>query len=462
MRDNTPHDIELEQEILGMLLVEEKKMKEIIDDVKPTDFYNEFHKSIYKAMAYLHHNNEHIDYTNLLSRLKYKKETKEEQTDYVLSLADTVASMVNFNHKIETLKELSSKRQLYALGEFLSSEDIQGISSENLRAKIETTLDNIKLTSNIEATSVSEYVDEWFKDLMSEEPAGVMLFGLKMLDNHILIKPKNLGIIAARPSLGKSAYALYMAVNFALQGKKTLFVSLEMDKAEVMDRMVARFAKVEYRKISRKEPMTTDEIDRIKNAKEKIKKLPLNIYDVGEFTVEHLFNYCKTLKKDNQLDSVVLDYLQLLETQRKTGSENDRVGYISRKLKLVAQELDIPVIALSQLNRSSEHHSSGKKEVREPQLSDLRSSGSLEQDANYVVMLHSDDVEDKFVTKKHMKAFIRKNRSGKKGTIPMTYYGDYMSFDEIEDWDSSRQPIFAEQLDLEKISQDYKEEELPF
>lgn len=460
--DNKPNDVELEQEILGSILVEEKLMKDLIDDVKPNDFYNEFHKKIFKAMAYLHHNNEHIDYSNLLARMKYKKELPETETDYVLSLSDTVISLSNLSNKVETLKELSGKRQIFELGEFLSSDDIQGVSSEQLRSKIESTLDTIKLTSNVEATHVSEYVDSWFNDLMSEEPAGVMLFGMKMLDNHILLKPKNLGIIAARPSLGKSAYALYIAVNFALQGKRTLFVSLEMDKSEVMDRMIARLARVEYKKISRKETFTNDEIKRIEESKKKVKELPLQIYDTGEFSVDHLFNYAKTLKKDNQIDAVLVDYLQLLESNKKSSSENDRVGYISRKLKLIAQELDVPVIALSQLSRASEQHQGGKKSVREPQLSDLRSSGSLEQDANYVVMLHSEDVDDKFEQVKHMKCFIRKNRSGKKGTIYMTYYGDYMSFDEVEEWGSDKQPKYAEQLDLENISQTYNEEDLPF
>jgi len=454
---NLPHSKDVEQEVLGGILIDNNKMKEVIDNVSPKDFYFDVNKIIFNAMAYLYYNHEPIDYQLIVDRLKYKEQFSDDILNYILGLSDTVASTVNFDHKVNLLKDYAGKRHLYETASWITNNDISGISNENLKEKIEGQLEKLNLNSNIETHSVSESLEDWYINLKNGEPAGAMMFGMKLLDDHIVLKPKNLGIIAARPSLGKSAYALYLALNFAQQNKRTLFVSLEMSKEEVIDRIIARLSKVEYRKISRKEDLSQSDFDAIQSAMKKLEDLPLDIYDKGQMNVDHLYNYSKLMKKENNIDVVMVDYLQLLESGQNKRSDNENVSYISRKLKLIAQELDVPVIALSQLSRAPEQHQGGKKSVREPQLSDLRSSGSLEQDANYVVMLHSEDVDNKFDKEKFIKAFIRKNRSGKLGTIDLTYYGDIMTFEEKE-WVNGK-PVTVEQTNFDIETND---EELPF
>ncbi len=449
----------MEVEVLGSILLEPDLIKDIIDQVKSTNFYSDDHKDIFKSMAYLHHNNQPIDYTTVLDRLDAIKSNVD--TDYVLGLTDSVASTVNFDYKVERLLDLSHKRDLYELGEWLTTQDLTGIASENIIKMINQSVDNVKITSNIEITDMKEYIDDWYGEFVSPTKASDFGFGMKLLDEHILLKPKNLGIIAARPSIGKSAYALFIAANFALQGKKTLFVSLEMSKEEVTDRLVSRFARVNYRKIQRKLPLDSDEKISVENAIKKIKSLPLQIYDKGMFSVDHLYNLAKVLGKKREVDVILVDYLQLLDGgKRENASDNSRVSYISRKLKLIAQDLDVPVIALSQLSRASIERD-GKP--REPQLSDLRDSGSLEQDSNYVIMLHTDDTEDRFVDKQFVKAFIRKNRSGKKGVVNLTYFGNYMSFEEKEFVEG--QPVSVKPtVDINYVAEESEDsdEELPF
>ena len=440
-------------------MLEPKRMKGIIDDVEPKDFHHKQHQDIFTAMAYLHYQNMNIDYSLIIERLKTKDKASEEIVEYILELTDVVTSTVNFDHKISTLKDYSSKRKLYDIGKWIIESEISGISSDNIKNKIESELEELSVTSNIESSDIKENVDEWYSNLMDPTPAGSMIFGMRKLDEHIILKPKNLGIIAARPSLGKSAYALYLAVNFAKQNKRVFFASLEMSWGEVLNRVAARFARVKYGNIESKS-LSKEDTEKITEAVDDLKKLPIEIYDKGQMNVDHLYNFAKKKKKENDIDVVVVDYIQLLESGQNKKSENENVSYISRKLKLIAQELDVPVIALSQLSRASEQNVGGKKSVREPQLSDMRASGSLEQDANYVIMLHTDDTENVFNKQKFIKAFIRKNRSGTLGSIDLTYYGDYMTFEEKE-WVDGK-PVAVEQLELDEYTSELGDMERPF
>jgi replicative DNA helicase len=344
---------------------------------------------------------------------------------------------------------------------YLVETDIKGVSSGNLIAVLNQAIENVNITSNIDLVATKTYANEWLEEFKKPITHDNRLsFGYKMLDDLIMLENTNLGIIGARPGVGKSAYALNLAKNFCLQNRNVLFVSLEMSSKEVLNRLIANMSGVEHDKIMRKLPLTKDEESAIEKAAEKVKEFNLTIYDKGSMTVDHLYNLAKKMNRQGKLDVLLLDYMQLMDGgKRSTGNDVSDISYISRKLKQLAQEIYIPVIALSQLSRAGVQPS-GK--VREPQLSDLRQSGSIEQDANFVLMLHSEDVDDKFPDRKFITMFIRKNRSGSLGNIKMQYYGDNVHFEEMQ-WDNasnSFQKVI--QTNWEEEILEGMDEDLPF
>ena len=226
-----------------------------------------------------------------------------------------------------------------------------------------------------------------------------------------------------------------------------------------MNRLVANMAHIPARKLKRKEVKSNYEWQSIMQAKDKIKKFRFNFYDKGGMSIEQLIGLSRYLKKRDELDVLVIDYLQLLESNQYRGQKQNQVGYISQKLKQIAMELDIPVIALSQLSRGVIEKGG---EPREPQLSDLRDSGSLEQDANIVMMLHTTDIEQKWgegdKRGRYIDLFVRKNRDGKLGSVKYEYFGDYVDFKE-KVWDFDRKGFVTVEQDI--IEGDFPDD-LPF
>jgi replicative DNA helicase len=435
-----PFNIQTEQAVLGSLFLDPHLISEIENTIKVTAFHEDVHKDIYKAILYLHYQNQIIDYSTVIDRLKYsyKKEKKNEKVpvDYILQLSDSIPSTKNFHNHAEMLNDLAHKRDLYEVAKYIVETDIKGVSSGNLIAVLNQAIENVNITSNIDLVATKTYANEWLEDFRKPIAHNDNLsFGYKLLDDLIMLENTNLGIIGARPSVGKSAYALNLAKNFCLQDRNVLFVSLEMSSKEVLNRLIANISGVKHDEIQRKLPLTKAQELAIEQAAEKVKNFNLTIYDKGSMTVDHLYNLAKKMNRQGKLDVLLLDYLQLMDGgKRSTGNDVSDISYISRKLKQLAQEIYIPVIALSQLSRAGVQASG---QVREPQLSDLRQSGSIEQDANFVLMLHSEDVDDKFPEKKFITMFIRKNRSGALGNIKMQYYGDTVHFEEMQ-WDNDR------------------------
>mgnify|MGYP000706951824 CR=1 FL=1 len=442
--------------VLGSVMLQENLIKDLVDEVSEEDFFHKGHKIIYKAMIYLHYNHQEITYTTVIDRIKYTNPEEEKLFEYVLELSDAVASMVNFQSYVNKLIDLSQKRKLYHLGKSFTNRDISGVSIEELMEDTEQTIDSMKITSNIEVSSVKDYVKEWYENFQNTEEVQSLLFGFRELDNKVMFEKGNLGIIGARPGVGKSALALNYALNFAMQGYSVLFVTLEMSEKEVLNRLAAHLAKVEHTKIIHKTPLSDSEKKRMAEAVEKIKRLDINIFYKGDMTPQHLINLSKKLKKNGGCDAVIVDYIQLMDSGKKNLSAVQDVTFISRKLKQLAQELEIQVLALSQLSRKLIGQD-GKP--REPQLSDLRESGAIEQDANFVMMLHSNDVDNKFEKHKFIDLFIRKNRSGTMGKVSYTYYGDFLEFEEKKFNPDINDYEVVTQLDLEN---DVNDSDLPF
>ena len=454
-----PKSEDVEQRVLSNILLNDKVLNEYADIIKVDMFYNDLHKTIFRAMLSLHYNNSAIGYESILNKIKYSNKNVDENStlDYLMGLAQHYMKSFNVDSDVGILSELYQKRTIFNWMKKRVSGDMSGIASNTLVKEVEDMIENMDITSNLETEEFSTYVDKWGNDLTNIIENGLEVqkykFGKKKLDATVLIQPSNLILIAARPSLGKSAITLDFAKNFCKQGYQTLFVCLEMSKKEIMNRLVANLAHVEADKIKRAKNLSEEDLNNIDNAKKEIKTYKLNSYTRGGLTIEHLVNLAKSLKKKDKLDILIVDYLQLLETKKNGTNRVQEVSLVSRKLKQIAMELDIPVIALSQLSRNSiDQH--GK--AREPQLSDLRESGSLEQDANTVLMLHSKDVSDKFQDRKFIDLFIRKNRDGMLSKVNYTYYGDYFQFIEKE-WLENKKRF--SKIEQEEMFREYNEDE---
>jgi len=452
-----PHSTEAEQMVLGGIFLDDKKVKDLADTIKVDMFYQVQHQEIFSAIIYLYNKNSHINYNTIYERLMYvaKKHKKPEpDIDYIISLSTSVPSMANYDNYVTILVDLYEKRELYKLSKGMLEEDISGIASNELIDRIKSKIDRMGNTSNLETIHFEDYIDDWEQQLLQdiENPQEVkkMLTGYKELDNMIKIKPTNLILVAARPGSGKSAFALNITKNLCKQGYYTLFVSLEMGEKELMPRLVANMAHVNIQKFENPKDITKEELERITQSKKDIKKFKLNSY-TKSITIEQLSGLTKKLKKDGRLDALVVDYIQLVKTNDYRMSEYQRVSAISKKLKEIAMDLKIPVIALSQLSRSNIEQG-GKP--REPQLSDLRGSGSLEEDANKVLMLHRLSKEDVQFEETFVKLHVKKNREGKLGTINYSFYGDYMQF--VEKYHNGERYVNVKQ---DKPFREYNENE---
>jgi replicative DNA helicase len=370
---DVPYSIELEQQILASILVDDKKMKlafEILNTIEM--FYDKSNRTIYTAMLYLYRNNLLIDYMPLAERIQAMKvKNEDELIDYLLSLSNSFSANTSFESKVDSLVEYYHKRKMYKTALDIVTKPLNGVASQELVAQVKGSVDSMGISSNIEVDKFEDYIDDWLEYQQDTTPIQSHKLGYKLLDDLVLLEDSNLMLIGARPSVGKSAFATNLVKNFCLQGKHPLFVSLEMNKKEFMNRLVSNMAHIPARKLKRKEEKTNAEWGAILNVKEQIRKFKFNFYDKGGMNVEQLIGLCKYLKKKDELDVLVIDYLQLLDSNQFKGQKQYQISYISQKLKQIAMELDIPVIALSQLNRGVVEH--GK--IRKPQLSDLRDSG---------------------------------------------------------------------------------------
>ena len=452
-----------EQQILASIILNEKVMLELVDVIDSSMFCDEFNRKIFISMLYLHHNSRSINYKTIIERLQYKEKDNDDIIEYVLQLTNSILSNEPLENLVDILKDNYQKRVLWEWALKRITTPMSGIASSNLVKEIEEKIDGMGITSNIEYTNFNNYVDEWLEYQEDETPVQSHKLGFKKLDEIILLENSNLMLIGARPSVGKSAFATNLVKNFCLYGKHPLFISLEMNKKEFMNRLVSNMAHIQARKLKRKEKKTPEEWSKIMQVKDTISDFQFKFYDKGGMTIEQLYGLARYLKKKNELDVIVIDYLQLLETHQYKGQKQNQVSFISQKLKQLAMELDIPVIALAQLNRGVVTQSG---EPREPQLSDLRDSGSLEQDANIVLMLHTEDINQEFGNEdsangRFIELFVRKNRDGKLGTVKYDYFGDYVEFREKE-WDKDRSCYVDVIQDEIKPVIEIDEEDLPF
>lgn len=386
-----PHSIEAEQSVLGSMLIDADCAYTVFGTLDASDFYDEAHKIIFDCMRQLNTSGKNIDFVTVSSFLSNRGSLERiGDIDYLTHLTTVLPSSAGYMSWVEIVKENSILRQLVNSGQQMAQIGYEGKDATTSVAKAETIFFNLSTLQDISSLkSIASTLGGVIQKIETIQNSPDSLVGLPtgfvrldLLTNGL--QNGDLVILAARPSVGKTAFALNIATNVALVAKKKVaFFGLEMPREQLVQRILCATAKVRMDKMLSGN-LNNNEWNAIYRAKELLADNN-NIYidDSSLIRADEILSRCRRLQRENGLDLVVIDYLQLMQGDKRAGSNRvNEVSDISRMLKIAAKELKVPVIALSQLSRDSE------KANRKPMLSDLRESGAIEQDADIVMFLH--------------------------------------------------------------------------
>lgn len=431
-----PNSIEAEQSVLGSMLLDREAIIVALEVLKGSDFYKEAHKEIFEAIYDLFNRNEPVDLVTLTEELK-KKEILEAigGIPYLTSLASGVPITSNVRYYAEIVERKSLLRKLIK-----SSQDIiqLGYSSDvevlDVIEQAQKSIYDISQDRSNEGFSpIRDVLSDTFdriEDLYeNKKPITGLTTGFMDLDKKLSgFHKTDLILVAARPAMGKSAFSLNLAQNAAIKaGASVAIFSLEMSKEQLMLRMLASEAMVDLGKIQVGN-LNEEEWAKIANAMAPLSQAQIHFDDTPGVTVAEMRSKCRRLKMEKGLDLVLIDYLQLMEGDGRTESRQQEISSISRNLKIMAKELDCPVIALSQLSRAPELRADHR-----PILSDLRESGAIEQDADLVMFLYRDEYYHADSDKKNIgEVIVAKHRHGETGAVDLLWLGQYQRFLDYE------------------------------
>lgn len=427
-----PNDIMAEQAVLGSMLVDSEAIIKAIEILQPEDFYRQDNKEIYATMLELYGRGKPIDFLTVKENLKLRGTLEKVGSDeYLTSLIDMVPTTSNVEAYAKIVEEKSVLRSLIkAANDIISygyaeSEEVDKIV-EMTEKKIFDVLQkrNTKGYQCIKDVLVESFeeIEQLYKNkaVVSGMESGFKDMDLKTsgLNNSDLI------LVAARPAMGKSAFALNIATYVAkTQNVPVMIFSLEMSKKQMVNRILCSEAAVDSMKV-RTGKLDSEDWLKLGKASAALAELPIYIDDTPGLSSAELRAKCRKAKLEKGIGMIVIDYLQLMESKGKTDSRQQEISEISRSLKILAKELNIPVIALSQLSRAPE-----QRPDHRPILSDLRESGSIEQDADIVMFLYRDDYYNPETEKKNVaEVIIAKNRQGSTGTVELAWLGQYTRF----------------------------------
>ena len=440
MAQNVPYNLESEQAILGCVLIDNEIMVALSDEMKVQDFYDRRHQLIFTAMLNIYKNQMQIDFTTLIAELQIKNQLVEAGgAVYLSSLIDSVYTTANIQDYIQIVQDAALKRNVIAAATSIAEAGYNAnYDSAGYIDYAERLLSDLAKRRRTEGFAPIETVLENVKNIMlanrarDGELTGLST-GFEKLDEITLgLQKDNLIILAARPAMGKSAFAMNIAINAAINNVKqetgepisVAIFSLEMSQEQIAQRMTAAQARVNLNNIQ-KGSLNQKEMLLVESANDELSGLNIYFCDQGTVTVADIRAKCRKQKASGGLDLVIIDYLQLINGSSKGGNRQEEVANISRSLKQMARELGVPVIALSQLSRKLED-----REDKRPNMSDLRESGSIEQDADIIMFLYRDGYYHKNTEKVSnlTELIIAKNRSGVLGTIQLLFQGEYQLF----------------------------------
>ena len=429
-----PKNIEAEEAILGSILIDERLINKVSETLDAKDFYRQSHKTVFNAMISLKNQNNVIDILTLTEYLNNINKLEEVGgIAFVTSLPNKVPSTANLDYYIKIVKEKSFLRKVSYMGESIASlgYNNEDNTPEFILDKIEQMLSGLTkkmiLTKvdNIQSQTLSAYME--IENIINNKGNLLGLeTGLDDLDHFLQgLKNSDFMILAARPSMGKTAFALNIASYLAVEKDiPVVFFSLEMSSIQLIHRIFSIRGLIDMTELKsgNLNNQMTQELINISN---KLSCSKLIIQD-NIFNLAVLRSTARKLRRERNIKLIIIDYLQLLEGTHRE-NRNLEISEISRSLKLLAKELDIPIIALSQLSRSVE-----SRQVKKPMLSDLRESGSLEQDADIVMFLYREDYYNPETENKNITdVIVAKNRNGPTGTISVYFHKEYVRFQDL-------------------------------
>ena len=434
-----PNSLEAEQAVLGGILLQNEAMNVVLDLLRPIDFYSEAHAQIFEIMGDLFRRGQPVDTLTLREELARRNQLRGVGGDeYLLSLTHTLPTVANIEAHAQIVREKSAVRSIISacheiaargygdygeLEEFLDTAEraIFQIAKVRLRSPYEHIKDVVLRTFQ----QINEAAQR--KEYITGLPTGFQRLDHKTAGMH----PGDLIIVAGRPGMGKTAFALNVAFNACSQRKVAAVVfSLEMPKDQLVRRLICSEARVDNSRL-RTGQLTREDWPRLANAAGMLSEMPVWIDDTPALSIMELRAKARRLRSEANLGLIVIDYLQLMRSGTRNDSREQEISEISRFLKALAKELEIPVIALSQLNRGVE--SRGNKDKR-PQLSDLRESGAIEQDADTILFIYRDEVYNRESAEQGVaEIIIGKQRSGPTGTVRCRFFSEFTRFDNLEE-----------------------------
>ncbi len=429
-----PQNLEAEQAVLGGMLIEREAISKVAEFLQAQDFYREAHRLIYSAMQDLFNKNEPVDLVTVTEYLR--KSDKLENAGgiaYITSLANSVPTAANIIYHGKIVEEKSLLRQLIN-----SATNIAGMGYEaseevaNILDKAEKMILEVsgrKIGGDF--TPIKSIIFDAFGKIeqLYASKGGItgLASGFKDLDRLTSgLQASDLILIAARPSMGKTAFTLNIASHVAIREKQAVaFFSLEMSKEQLVQRMLCAEASIDSQRLRIGELEDRD-WSKLISAADRLSSAPIFIDDTPGITVMEMRSKARRLKIEHDLKLIIIDYLQLMQGSGSKGGENrqQEISEISRSLKALAREINVPVIALSQLSRSVE-----SRQVKKPMLSDLRESGSLEQDADIVAFLYREDYYNPDTENKNItEVIIAKHRNGPVDTVQLFFHKQFTKF----------------------------------
>lgn len=427
-----PHNNEAERSVLGILLLSSEKMNEAVEKIKATDFYNPIHTKIFQALLNLYNKNHPIDLITAIDELNRMGNLEEVGgMTYLATLTTEVVTTLNLEYYLKIIKDKSILRQIIEVS--TKSLDLAYEDSEDVETVMEFAEKGIfDITQDAHSQGlipIGDVLVESFA-LMEERannPSSLtgVTTGFIDLDHKLSgLQKSDLVLLAARPSMGKTALMVNISLNAAMRANAHVAIfSLEMSKNQLIQRMMSSLSHIDLSKVISAQ-METDEWTRLLESISIMDKLNIHIDDTAGISPLELKAKARRLKAQKGLDLIVIDYLQLMELGHRSDNRTQEISAISRSLKAIAKELDIPVLALSQLSRAPELRGD-----KRPILSDLRESGAIEQDADVVLFLYRDEYYNAETENKNVgEVIIAKHRNGPTGVVKLTFLPQFTKF----------------------------------
>lgn len=439
-----PQNIEAEMAVLGAILLDSDALITVMERISGEDFYRASHQHVFESMLELAQQDEPVDLVTLTARLQDKKQLEDiGGVSYLAQLANAVPTAANVDYYAQIVEEKSMLRRLIRTATqivssgYASEDDVAMLLSDAEKRILEIS----QRRSGSGFVAIRDVLMEVFDKVehLSQQRGGMtgIPSGFRDLDKMTSgFQRSDLIIVAARPSVGKTAFALNIAQNVGVRAKETVAIfSLEMGAAQLVQRMICAEGNIEANAM-RNGDLKGDDWEKLTMAIGSLSEANIYIDDSPSVTVADIRAKCRRLKQEKGLGMILIDYLQLIQGRGRGDNRQQEVSEISRTLKQIARELDVPVIALSQLSRGVE-----QRQDKRPMMSDLRESGSIEQDADIVSFLYRDDYYDKETEKKNViEIIIAKQRNGPVGTVELAFLKQYNKFVSL---DRSHQEVAA-------------------